>query len=104
MDLKLRENGLICCLVEKDRGSVSRGSSITIPNLRFWVTFFFLIKKDESTSAVSIDFEGVLYYYAKERGITFFTVSQRNSLYEYHDYLLKFDGDKHWTFEQIIHK
>lgn len=58
---------------------------------------------DEATSAVSIDFEGILYLLAKERGITFFTVSQRNTLYEYHKFLLKFDGSKEWSFEQIVH-
>lgn len=58
---------------------------------------------DESTSAVSIDIEGTLYMQAKQKNITFFTVSQRNTLFDYHDYLLKFDGEKHWTFEQIIH-
>jgi len=58
---------------------------------------------DEATSAVSIDIEGTLYMLAKQKNITFFTVSQRNTLFEYHDYLLKFDGNKDWTFEQIIH-
>lgn len=58
---------------------------------------------DEATSAVSIDIEGTLYMLAKQKNITFFTVSQRNTLFEYHDYLLKFDGNKDWTFEQIMH-
>ena len=59
---------------------------------------------DECTSAVSADFEGVLYEYLLMRNITLLTISQRSSLFDYHDYLLKFDGTKNWTFEQIIHK
>lgn len=59
---------------------------------------------DESTSAVSMDFEEVLYQECRKMGITMFTISQRSSLYAYHDYLLKFDGDKDWTFEEVVHE
>ena len=58
---------------------------------------------DESSSAVSMDFEHVLYQKCQDLGITMFTISQRSSLYEFHDFLLKFDGFKNWTFEKIIH-
>lgn len=58
---------------------------------------------DECTSAVSMDFEHVLYTECKKLGITMFTISQRSSLFVFHDYILKFDGDKDWTFEEIIH-
>jgi ATP-binding cassette subfamily D (ALD) protein 3 len=58
---------------------------------------------DECTSAVSMDFEHVLYRECKNLGITMFTISQRSSLFVFHDYILKFDGDKDWTFEEIIH-
>lgn len=58
---------------------------------------------DESTSAVSMDFEEVLYQECRNMGITMFTISQRSSLFAYHDYLLKFDGDKDWTFEEVVH-
>jgi ATP-binding cassette subfamily D (ALD) protein 3 len=53
---------------------------------------------DECTSAVSIDVEGHLYSYMKECGITLITVSHRDTLWKFHDYLLKFKGDKDFEF------
>ena len=53
---------------------------------------------DECTSAVSMDVEGHLYSYMKSVGITLITVSHRDTLWKYHDYLLKFYGDKQYTF------
>jgi len=53
---------------------------------------------DECTSAVSMDVEGSLYSYMKSVGITLITVSHRDSLWKYHDYLLKFKGDKEYEF------
>ena len=53
---------------------------------------------DECTSAVSIDVEGHLYTYMKNQGITLITVSHRDTLWKYHDYLLKFLGDKEYEF------
>lgn len=53
---------------------------------------------DECTSAVSIDVEGHLYTYMKSVGITLITVSHRDTLWKYHDYLLKFMGDKQYMF------
>lgn len=53
---------------------------------------------DECTSAVSIDVEGRLYTYMKSIGITLMTVSHRETLWKYHDYLLKFKGDKQYEF------
>ncbi len=58
---------------------------------------------DECTSAVSIDVEGEMYNYAKESGITLFTVSHRPSLFQYHDYLLRFDGMGHYEFTELDH-
>ncbi len=53
---------------------------------------------DECTSAVSIDVEGHLYTTMKKMGITMITVSHRETLWKYHDYLLKFTGDKQYEF------
>jgi len=53
---------------------------------------------DECTSAVSVDVEGQLYTYMKDQGITLITVSHRETLWKYHDYLLKFHGDKQYNF------
>lgn len=53
---------------------------------------------DECTSAVSIDVEGHLYSYMKSIGITLITVSHRQTVWKYHDYLLHFKGDKVYTF------
>lgn len=59
---------------------------------------------DECTSAVSIDVEGLMYRYAQETlGITLFTVSHRPSLVQFHDYLLKFDGQGAYEFTTINH-
>ena len=56
---------------------------------------------DECTSAVSVDVEGHLYTYMKEQGITLITVSHRETLWKYHDWLLRFYGDKQYTFGKM---
>jgi len=53
---------------------------------------------DECTSSVAIDVEGELYSYMKNAGITLITVSHRQTVWKYHDYLLKFLGDKQYEF------
>jgi len=56
---------------------------------------------DECTSAVSIDVEGLLYTYMKQMNITLITVSHRDTLWKYHDYLLRFYGDRQYTFGEM---
>jgi ABC-type uncharacterized transport system fused permease/ATPase subunit len=53
---------------------------------------------DECTSAVSMDVEGLLYTHMKNKGITLITVSHRDTLWKYHEYLLRFCGDKDFHF------
>ena len=53
---------------------------------------------DECTSALSIDIESHLYQYMKDEGITLITVSHRETLWKFHDYLLKFSGDRKYEF------
>jgi ATP-binding cassette subfamily D (ALD) protein 3 len=56
---------------------------------------------DECTSAVSVNIEGEIYEYYKKAGITLFTVSHRESLINYHEYMLRFDGLGGWSYEKI---
>jgi ATP-binding cassette, subfamily D (ALD), member 3 len=56
---------------------------------------------DECTSAVSVDVEGIMYRHAKQLGITLFTVSHRPSLFQFHEYLLKFDGQGGYEFIKL---
>ena len=49
---------------------------------------------DECTSAVSVDVEAKLYNTAKELEITLFTVSHRQSLFKFHDHIIRFDGEE----------
>lgn len=56
---------------------------------------------DECTSAVSVDVEGLLYTHMKEQGITLITVSHRDTLWKYHEYLLKFKGDMEFEFGEM---
>jgi len=57
---------------------------------------------DECTSAVSGDAEGDIYRYYKESGITLITVSHRDTLMQYHNYLLKLDGEGGYEFTRIV--
>eukprot|EP00343_Euplotes_focardii_P008822 CAMPEP_0205826166 /NCGR_PEP_ID=MMETSP0206-20130828/27822_1 /ASSEMBLY_ACC=CAM_ASM_000279 /TAXON_ID=36767 /ORGANISM="Euplotes focardii, Strain TN1" /LENGTH=416 /DNA_ID=CAMNT_0053125885 /DNA_START=722 /DNA_END=1969 /DNA_ORIENTATION=+ len=56
---------------------------------------------DECTSSVSLDIEAIMYNYSKELGITLITVSHRPTLWKYHDYILRMNGEGDYTFETI---
>jgi ATP-binding cassette subfamily D (ALD) long-chain fatty acid import protein len=48
-----------------------------------------LVVLDEPTSAISYDFEDILFDMLKKRGFTLVTISNRESLIKYHDYILR---------------
>lgn len=58
---------------------------------------------DECTSAVSVDVEALLYNRSKELGITLFTVSHRQTLFKFHDYMIRFDGEGGYEFTRLHH-
>ncbi|KAJ2676918.1 ATP-binding cassette long-chain fatty acid transporter pxa2 [Coemansia sp. RSA 1085] len=56
---------------------------------------------DECTSAVSMDVEKIMYTHATELGITLLTVSHRQSLWKYHNYILQYDGHGGYVFSKL---
>ena len=58
---------------------------------------------DECTSAVSVDVEAKLYNRAKQLEITLFTVSHRQTLFKFHDYMIRFDGEGGYTMDKLEH-
>lgn len=58
---------------------------------------------DECTSSTSLDIEKIAYDQCKKLEITLFTVSHRLSLYQFHDFILRFDGEGGWSFEKLTH-
>ncbi|KAJ1840194.1 ATP-binding cassette long-chain fatty acid transporter pxa2, partial [Coemansia sp. RSA 2703] len=56
---------------------------------------------DECTSAVSLDVERAMYSHATRLGITLMTVSHRQSLWQYHNYILQYDGQGGYVFSKL---
>ncbi|KAJ2714364.1 ATP-binding cassette long-chain fatty acid transporter pxa2, partial [Coemansia spiralis] len=56
---------------------------------------------DECTSAVSMDIEKIMYTHATSLGITLLTVSHRQSLWQYHNYILQYDGQGGHVFSEL---
>jgi len=48
-----------------------------------------------------MDIEDLLYTYCAELGMTLFTISHRPSLFKHHDYVLRFDGEGGWSFNEV---
>ncbi|ORZ40254.1 ABC transporter transmembrane region 2-domain-containing protein [Catenaria anguillulae PL171] len=53
---------------------------------------------DESTSAISLEIEQIMYRHAAHLGITLLTVAHRPSLWKYHTMILQFDGMGGYVF------
>ncbi|KAJ2693513.1 ATP-binding cassette long-chain fatty acid transporter pxa2 [Coemansia sp. RSA 1285] len=56
---------------------------------------------DECTSAVSMDIERIMYTHATGLGITLLTVSHRQSLWQYHNFILQYDGQGGYVFSKL---
>jgi ABC-type uncharacterized transport system fused permease/ATPase subunit len=56
---------------------------------------------DECTSNVTLAMEQHLYTYMKKVGITLITVSHRPTLWKHHDWVLRFKGDKQFSFGEM---
>ncbi|KAJ2552466.1 ATP-binding cassette long-chain fatty acid transporter pxa2 [Coemansia sp. RSA 1933] len=56
---------------------------------------------DECTSAVSMDIEKIMYTHATDLGITLLTVSHRQSLWQYHNFILEYDGQGGYVFSKL---
>ena len=59
------------------------------------------VVNDEATSQVSADAESAIYARCRELGMTLFTVSHRRSLWQWHEYLLRFDGEGGYDFRSM---
>lgn len=51
---------------------------------------------DESTSALDVKNESILYQHLQEKGTTFISVGHRNSLLAYHHHVLELEGNANW--------
>ena len=56
---------------------------------------------DECTSAVAMASEGKMYQHAKDLGITLLTVTHRPSLQEFHQNVIKFDGNGSYKIGRV---
>ncbi|TPX34179.1 hypothetical protein SmJEL517_g03078 [Synchytrium microbalum] len=56
---------------------------------------------DECTSSVSMDIERIMYTHAQKLGISLLTVSHRPSLWQYHNWILQYDGQGGYVFTKL---
>lgn len=56
---------------------------------------------DECTSAVDLDVEKRIYEVCAEKGITVMTIAHRKSVWRYHNWVLKFDGNGGYIFSPM---
>ena len=58
---------------------------------------------DECTNAISIDLEMEIYHYLQNIGVTIITLSERESMLKYHDYVLQLQEKGSWKFYRVSH-
>ncbi|PVU95835.1 hypothetical protein BB559_002599 [Furculomyces boomerangus] len=87
--------------VKEWRDSLSGGDKQRIAMARLFYHKPKFAIMDECTSAVSMDIERIMYSHAAKLGITMLTVSHRQSLWKYHNYLLEFDGQGNYLFTKF---
>ncbi|KAJ1680286.1 ATP-binding cassette long-chain fatty acid transporter pxa2 [Spiromyces aspiralis] len=95
-DIVAREGGWDT--VKEWRDALSGGDKQRIAMARLFYHRPKFAIMDECTSAVSMDVERTMYTHASNLGISMLTVSHRQSLWQYHNYVLQFDGQGHYRF------
>lgn len=97
--LSKREGGLDVINNWNDVFSGGEKQRIAIARLFYHKPEFAIL--DECTSAITLEDEHILYSKARAMNVTLFTISHRQSLFKFHDYYLKFDGEGGWSFNEL---
>lgn len=58
---------------------------------------------DECTSSISIDLESEIYQHLQSIGVTTITLSERDSILKFHNFVLKLSTEGTWNFYKISH-
>jgi ABC-type uncharacterized transport system fused permease/ATPase subunit len=56
---------------------------------------------DECSSAIDLDVEAKLYEACQSLGISLITIAHRRSVWKYHNYVLRFDGNGNYMFSPL---
>ena len=83
--------------------SLSPGEIQRVYFIRLFVHRPLIALLDEATSALPLQMEDVVYRECQRLGITLISVGHRDSLRQYHDYILSLGNDGGWDFRTIDH-